>query len=531
MGRTLKWIIGIVVALIVVSVIAVYVILSFYDFNDLKPPIAKAAKEATGRELIIGGDIDLDIGLTPSLVLTGITFQNAPWGSRPEMVKLKRIEVQVALLPLISGNIEIKRFMLVEPDILVETDKTGKSNLAFDAPKKKTPGKQEEKAEPGGMTALPALSFNKLEIEKGTLAYRDGISGKITQVNLNRLTASAAGLDSPMDLGLKGEFNKAAFELSGTLGPIAALLDPKKAWPLKMTAKAFDATVNLEGSIKDALSQSGIDLVFKVQVRDWTKLSELAAQPIPIKEALEISGRAADAGPKAYKVSDLKMTLGSIAVAGHVGVNLSKKVPYLDVALSSQTLDLRPFFPKEGGKEASKAKAGTPKEKPKKVFPDDPLPLDGLRQVDGIFKIQVGKVLLPRLAVNDLDVEASMKGGALNLKPLKATIGGGALNGSVALNPRGKAADLAALLKIDGFELGKMLKELGITDLIEGSLDVDVDLKGQGISVASLMAGLNGHTSVIMSKGRINNKHIDLLGGDISSSVLRLLDPTTEKKD
>ncbi|MFH1489992.1 MAG: AsmA family protein, partial [Pseudomonadota bacterium] len=319
--------------------------------------------------------------------------------------------------------------------------------------------------------------------------------------------------------------------LSGTLGPIAALLDPKKAWPLKMTAKAFDATVNLEGSIKDALSQSGIDLVFKVQVKDWTKLSELAGQPIPIKDALELSGRAADAGPKAYKVSDLKVTLGSFAVAGHVGVNLSKKVPYLDVALSSQTLDLRPLFPKEGGKEASKAKAGTPKEKPKKVFPDDPLPLDGLRQVDGIIKIKVGRLLLPRLAVNDLDVETSMKGGELNLKPLKATIGGGALNGSIALIPRGKAADLAALLKIDGFELGKMLKELGITDLIEGSLDVDVDLKGQGTSVASLMAGLNGHTSVIMSKGRVNNKYIDLLGGDISSSVLRLLDPTTEKKD
>jgi len=274
-----------------------------------------------------------------------------------------------------------------------------------------------------------------------------------------------------------------------------------------------------------------MDLGFKVQIKDWGKLSQLAGQPIPVKDALEVSGRASDAGPKAYKISDLKIALGGNSLAGHVGLNLSQKVPALDVALSSQRLDLRPLLQKEGGKEASKAGPEKPKEKPKKVFPDDPLPLDGLRQVDGLFKIQIGKLFLPQLVVDDLKVETSIKGGQLNVKPLKATIGGGSLDGSIALTPRGKAADLAALLKIDGFELGKMLKELGITELIEGNIDVDVDLKGQGASVASLMAGLNGHTSLIMNKGRVNNKYIDLLGGDISSSVFRLLDPTKEKKD
>ncbi|MFC1532167.1 AsmA family protein [Thermodesulfobacteriota bacterium] len=530
MGRILKWVIGIVAALIIVLVVAVYVILSRYDFNDLKPQIAKAAQEATGRELTIGGDIDFKIGFTPSLVLTDIKFQNAPWGSRPEMVKLERFEVQVAILPLIGGNIEIKRFILVSPDILIETDKSGKSNLAFESSKKAALKKDEGKPS-GGMPALPALSFNKLEIRSGKLTYRDGKSGKTTNVNLNLLTASATGVDSPMEFRLKGGFDLAGFDLTGTLGPLESLTDPKKAWPLKISANAFNASVTLDGSVKDVLAQHGIDIGFRIQVQDWTKLSQLAGKPIPIKEPLDISGRVGDTGPKAYKISDLKIALGSNTIGGSVGINLAKETPYMDVILSSKNLDLRSFFPEDKGKEKSEKRVDEPAQKREKVFPNDPLPLDGLKQVNGDFKIRITKILMPQLVVNNLSVNTTMKDGQLDVKPLKATFGGGALNGSVSLKPRGKVANITTLLKVDGFELGSMLKELGITELIEGSLDVDVNLKGQGTSVASIMAGLNGHTSVIMSQGRINNKYIDLLGGDIGGSVFRLLNPAKEKKD
>ena len=148
MASKLKWILGIGGVLVVALIVAVYVILSSYDYNNLKPHITKAAWDATGRKLTIGGDIDLDIGLTPALVLTDIKFQNPSWASRPELAKIRRFEVQVALLPLLGGNIEIKRFILLEPDILIETDKYGKSNLAFETPKKTVPNQEEEKEKP-----------------------------------------------------------------------------------------------------------------------------------------------------------------------------------------------------------------------------------------------------------------------------------------------------------------------------------------------------------------------------------------------
>ena len=106
-----KWIIGAVAFLTGVIIAAVYITLSSYDFNSLKPQIIRATREITGRNLTMGGDIDLKVGFAPLLLVEDVGFQNAPWGSRPEMARIRRIEVQVALLPLIRGTIEIRRLV------------------------------------------------------------------------------------------------------------------------------------------------------------------------------------------------------------------------------------------------------------------------------------------------------------------------------------------------------------------------------------------------------------------------------------
>jgi len=76
-----EWVLAIVAGLMIALFVTVYVILSGYDFNRFKPQIAQTVRDATGRELTIGGDIRLQIGLTPALVVENVSFQNAPWGS------------------------------------------------------------------------------------------------------------------------------------------------------------------------------------------------------------------------------------------------------------------------------------------------------------------------------------------------------------------------------------------------------------------------------------------------------------------
>jgi len=85
-------------------------------------------------------------------------------------------------------------------------------------------------------------------------------------------------------------------------------------------------------------------------------------------------------------------------------------------------------------------------------------------------------------------------------------------------------------LKIRQCDVARMLKELELKELLKGKLELEMDLKGRGQSVAALMAGLNGKTVVSLCKGQIHNRYIDLLGADLGSAVFRLLNPFREKE-
>jgi len=66
-----KWVAAIGALLIIALMVAVYVVLDIYDYNKLKPRIARMVKDATGRELNLGGGIDLAIGFSPALNIKG----------------------------------------------------------------------------------------------------------------------------------------------------------------------------------------------------------------------------------------------------------------------------------------------------------------------------------------------------------------------------------------------------------------------------------------------------------------------------
>src|SRR3972149_5937 len=435
----LKLIAGIVVSMAAAVILAAYIILSAYDWNRFKPMIAQRVRDATGRELTIGGDIDLRIGLSPALFVEDVGFENSPWGSRPEMAKIRRIEVEAALLPLILGDIRIKRFVLIEPDILIETDRTGRLNSEFITSERKVKEPQADK------TGLPPLTLKELRIEKGNFTYRDGRSGKTSTVAIDDLAAS-------------GSFEKLIFKLRG-----------------RYDGKPF-----------------------------------------------EVSGRPSMEAPGTYGVSDLRVLFEKSEIKGSIEAALSGKRPDIKAEFSSDNIDLRPFM--SAGKAEKSAKKA-------RVFSDSPLPFDALKKADASVKFHAAKLLLSTIALNDLAFSMALKDGVLAIKPLKAQMGGGTLAGSVDLDSGGKTPRLSATFAAEGVDLGKMLKELGVTKTFEGKIDIGINVKGSGGSIRELMAGLNGAVNIVMGKGQIDKKYLGLLSTDIRTGAMRLVNPAAEKTE
>jgi hypothetical protein len=512
-GKAWKLVLAGAILVVAVLISAAWLLVAHYDYNKLKPQIESAFKEATGRDLILKGNLDLKIGLTPSLVVRNAALRNAPWGSRPDMAEIKRFEVHLALIPLVLRHVEVRRIALVSPDILIETNPAGESNLEF-IRKIGVESTRKEKTATGKVD----LTINEIDVENGHITYRSGKTGETYVVMVEHFDASARSADNPLRVALNGSYNGKSLEVKGSFVPLAGLRDTGKPWPFSLTLSAAGASISLDGTIKDVANLRGFDTRVLVKSKDVTGIGEFLDKPVPIRGPLEMSCRLTGPGPKVYQISELKVTVSGSDLEGSLGVDISRTRPVLTGDLLSTRLDLRPFV----GKEKTSSKMQPVRHK---VFPDSPLPLEPLRLADVVASLKAAEVLTPQLALHNLSASLALEAGRLSVKSLTAVIGGGTLSGHFDLEPRGKAAHVETVATISRLDMGVMLRGLKETNILEGRVDALVNVSGRGDSIAGLMSGLTGTAYMIMGEGRINNRYIGLLGSNIGSNIFRMINP------
>ena len=288
--------------LIIVLCLAIYAFLSLYDFNKLKPAIAKAVKNATGRELTIAGNIELEFGLSPTLVIEDASFQNAAWSSTPDLARVKRLEARIAVWPLIFGEFDFAHLVLIEPQVIVEFNSTGASNFSFD-----TGG--EQKAE--STLPPPPLIFSDLLIENGLFTYRDAQSNIEFSIRIDRLTAEIPGFDKSLQIDFKGAYDDLPFTLNGKVGPIWAWVEPGYALPANITVAAGGATADVSGELHDPTHLKGLAASIIAEGPSIAAVAKLAGAPaMPELGAFKLTAKVSDP-QEILAVEDLKLNAGT----------------------------------------------------------------------------------------------------------------------------------------------------------------------------------------------------------------------------
>ncbi|WP_135077519.1 AsmA family protein [Terasakiella sp. SH-1] len=524
MGR-LKLIIGGIVVLFVGVIIAGVAILKSTDFNQYKGEIAKQAKAATGRDLVIAGDLELDISLSPKVRVDGVSLSNATWGSRAEMVKLKSFAAEMKLMPLLFGDIHIVELVLIEPNILLETDKSGNGNWVMG----QTNPPEEEKGEASDSSAPPLPAVNSVRIEKARFTYKDGVKGEETSIVIDTMQAHAADMDDPLNLLFKGAFNQHVVELTGQLGSPESLMEGKPL-DINLALKAAGASFNISGQIKEPAAGKGLNLALTAKSDNIARLAELAGTKVGKVGPFEMAATLSD-GDESYKLGGLNMKIGGSDLSGDMMVSLAGKVPHIKVGLNSNLLNIKDVTPasEETAQTAPAAKTEKTKAgKPAKIFPSDPLPLDGLKAVNADIRFNAKKLIVADFALNNVTKIVKLNGGKLNIQP-GFMMGGGKFGGVIDLDGRKLPASLRINLSGQNLGLGQSLQETGVTDLIHGgATQVKLNLAATGKSVAGLMGSLKGKTLVNVGDGKIKSDKVNFLGGDLVTGVLEKLLPSAK---
>lgn len=512
MGKWIKIFGGLVVVLVGV-VVAGVAILSSMDFNEYKGLIAEQAKSATGRDLQIAGDLNLEISLNPAIAVDGVTFSNADWGSKPAMLTVERFAAEVSLIPLLSGQIVVNRLLVEGVKLLAETNKDGVGNWEF------APGKKASASESGGDGgALP--SIDKVVMRNISVIYKDGVTGEEHRVALDEMTAAAGSIDTPVVIAVKGSLNEKVFMVSGTLGSVAQMTSADGVYPVNIEAETLGVATSYAGTLGTPGGNVSAEGQIKVAIASLkTTLSEASALVPALKDVpaikadkIDLSAQVSFDGKTAL-LGGMTLLAGKTDLAGNVKAILGGR-PNIEASLTSNLIDLDELLP-ASKEEATSAPATKPADG--RVFPNDPLPLDGLKAVDAKFSFDGKKIIVQGNQIEDAAVRLTLKGGNLQVSTLSAMVAGTKVSGSVGLNGTATVPGLVLKLSAAGLDYGELLKQRGMTDIATGKLDANVDIKGAGASVRALMASLNGGLFVKTENGRIDSSALNILSSDVMS--------------
>ena len=304
--------------LLVLIVAALLIGPSFYDWNQHKQLIADEARKATGRALVIDGDISASILPMPTVSVAGIRFANAEGGSAPDMATLGTLKVRVALLPLIQGNVQIEEITLVKPVILLEKLPDGRGNWEITPPA----GAETAPAEPGSSGGMPAISLDNVNISDGTLIYRDAAAKSEQKIGGLNANLAAASLQGPF--GAKGNLTYQG--LPATFDVSTGKIDPAQPAPVSVAlglGGEGDARIKFTGTLAQAAD--GVSAVGKLEGGSANLAAALNAVspgagsggPIALDKPFRLAGDV-NYAPTGGKVQNFTLSLGDLAAAGDV---------------------------------------------------------------------------------------------------------------------------------------------------------------------------------------------------------------------
>lgn len=516
MNKTIKWILiagGAFVALIIAVLL---IVPRFVDVQKYKPEIEKKIAEATGRPFAIGGDLSLSLFPWAGISFSDLHLGNPSGFQEKDFVSVKSFEVRIKLIPLIFKDIQVRRFILDGPRIVLEKNQRGRSNWegigkpATDLPAK-PPFEKEEK--PSSEAALPikGLEVGELAITNGSLLWIDRKTAGRQEVSNIHLRLQDVSLDRPVQFVFSANVDGNPLELSGNIGPLGK--EPGKGiLPVELNLKALEKLeMNLKGQLVDAATRQEFDMSIQVLPFSPRELVKTFRQDFPVKTADPgVLGSFAfkatlKGNPQQVNLSDglMKLDDSTIDISAEAK-DFSK--PNVAFHLKLDQIDLDRYLPtsedKTVGEKEEKAKA--PETQRKKTD------YSSLRNpvLNGI--VEIGKLKAHGANIQELYMKVNGKNGLFRLDPFRLKLYQGDIASDGIFDVRQDDPKTEIALKAKEIKINPLLKDLLSKDFLDGTVNAAMRISMLGDDPEKIKRSLNGQGDFRFTDGAIVG--VDLTG-------------------
>jgi AsmA protein len=513
MNRTVKWLLIGGGGLLILLIAAIIVIPLLVDVNHYKPQIEAKVQEATGRSFKIGGDIGLSVFPWVGVSLSDLELGNPQGFKETDLLKVGDFEARVKLLPLLSRQVEIKRVVLQDPQIVLVKNKDGRTNWDFKSASTKSAPAPEAKSKTNDTSSgfgLQSLTAEEIAVKNGTLTYIDHTSGKRQDVSEINLALSDVSLERPVKLSFSTRINNQPFKIEGTAGPLG---NPPGSQPMNIDLKisALDELeAGLQGSARDLTGKPSFDMILDVAAFSPRKLLERLGQPLPVQtgDPNALSKVSLKANVKG-STTQVRVENGTLVLDDtKTDFTLAAKDfnrPDLSFDVKMDDLDLDRYLPAKTKETAAKGPAESGGQPAGKTKEPDYAPLRRL-VLDG--RLTIGKLKAAQARMQNVHFQIASREGRFRIEPLSCELYGGTadITGTMDVSQSQPRTDLK--LNLQKVAAGPMIKDVAQKDIIEGLLNSQVSLQFQGDKPDRIKQTLNGGGQLNFADGAI--KGIDL---------------------
>ncbi len=483
---------------VIVGLIAASVggLVLFFPKDRIRTEIEHGVEMATGRKVTIAGPVSVMIYPNLGLEARQVRLANVPGGAAKNLLEIDAVAVGVELLPLLSGDVRVKRLELIRPKLALEVDAKGAPNWLLTPAAPQDPAKGPE---------VKALSLGDVRLVDGHVSFSSLVDQALYSVTKIDVSAGLTNLDSP--LVLEGAFTyrgeRAVTELS--FAKPRAFMQQGRT-PVRLTLSEGPGIGALDGVLDTATGH--VSGPVKLKGSSFRRLAAWAGAPLgpgPGFLAYAIDGDLSIADG-AVSLSKADLELDAIRGKGDLALISSGERPKLMARLALTALDLNAYAAAPDASRGVDVQGG---------WSAAPFDFSGLKGFDADLSLRTGALTFQKMHMDRAVLNLGIVAGVLDAQLKEMSLYGGSGSGRLMLDARGAAPKLRQTLTVTGIEALPFLGDAIGMDRLAGKANLTLDVAGEGRSQDALMKALRGSFAMQMVDGEIKGFSL----GEIARTV------------
>ena len=559
-------------ALVLLLFIAIIGFAVIFNPNDYKDEISKFAKEQTGRELLIQGDISLSLFPWIGLDLGAIEISNAKGFSENPFAKMEHLQVRAKFWPLFEQRLEADTLVIEGLQLNLVKNKKGITNwddlTKVKATTKIEPNKVEtspqSKPEINQSNILTAFALNGLEINQAQLNFHDQqqnnkASIKDVTLNIGKLKPNTKipfslsfhllekSLSAKVNLKTNILFspNLKQFSFYGTSLTSDLLPSELKLHfspQIQSELMQLDLEKQLFKTEKLELTQSSLKLQTKISASKLfsapafnTSIILHAFNPRTVMNDFKISPPDM-ADNKAFTLmqaqldvkgsfknidlSKVNITLDQTQITGGAKIKSAPRNSSVNLVIDNINIDR--YLPTPNKNETANNKKTS-------EVALIPVALLGAFNLDSQLKIR--KAQIKNTHWDEIKITSHSKNGYITISPLTLQGYGSSIKTHININVEKNNAQLSGDLKVKNIQAGKLFNDFSGKDKLKGKASISTAFNSSGIKLSQLKQNLNGKLKLNLKNGTLKGVDLEHQQRILSAKLKGKTPPDTPKPE